>query len=424
MSRAAIVVQDVGKMYRLGRAARPSSFREAIGGAVGSTLRKLRSFGEDRSRLDDFWALKDVSFEIQQGEAVGILGRNGAGKSTLLKLLSRITEPTEGLAKLRGRVGSLLEVGTGFHPELTGRENIYLNGSILGMRRSEIHRKLDEIVAFSEIEKFLDTPVKRYSSGMYIRLAFAVAANLEPEILLVDEVLAVGDLEFQKKCLGKMNDVVGHGRTVIFVSHSMQSIAALTTRCLVFKGGRLVIDAPTDQAVRSFIEMSLKGTEQGRGYSNTQGDPDGNYLAEARVVTSEPHGQHAWGKPIAFEFVVHVGQPMAKLCLSFWVLNSLGGKVTHFWLFEENQGFQQKAGDYRFRCEVPNFHLYKGQYSILACISDSRGFAPLESVSDICQFEVTMGDYRRNAYEWNEDLATYLEDVHWCPVVEARELSG
>ena len=418
MSRPAIVAQGVGKMYRLGRAARPTSFREAIGGAVGSTFRKLRSFGEDRAQLDDFWALKDITFEIQPGEAVGLLGRNGAGKSTLLKLLSRITEPTEGIAKLRGRVGSLLEVGTGFHPELTGRENIYLNGSILGMRRAEITRKLDEIVAFSEIEKFIDTPVKRYSSGMYIRLAFAVAAHLEPEILLVDEVLAVGDIEFQKKCLGKMNDVVGHGRTVIFVSHNMQSIAALTSRCMVFKEGRLVIDAPTDQAVRSFIEMTLKGTEQGYAYTNTVGDAGSNYLAEARVVTSEPFGQHAWGKPIAFEFVIHVGQPMAKLCFSFWVLNSLGGKVTSFWLFEENQVFQRKPGDYRFRCEVPRFHLYKGQYSLLCFISDSRGLVGLESVPDICPFEVTMGEYRRNAYEWSEDLASYLEDVQWAPVVE------
>ena len=419
MSRPAIVVQDVGKMYRLGRAARTGSFREAIGGAIGSTFRKLRSFGEDRAQLDDFWALKDVSFEIQPGEAVGILGRNGAGKSTLLKLLSRITEPTEGIARLRGRVGSLLEVGTGFHPELTGRENIYLNGSILGMKRSEITRKLDEIVAFSEVEKFLDTPVKRYSSGMYIRLAFAVAAHLEPEILLVDEVLAVGDIEFQKKCLGKMNDVVGHGRTVFFVSHNMQSISALTSRCLVFKAGRLIIDAPTDQAVRSFIEMSLKGSDQGQAYKKPGGgDPDTNYIAEARVITSEPFGQHAWGKPIAFEFDIHIGQPLAKFCLSFSVLNSLGGKVTHFWLFEENQNFQQKAGDYRFRCEVEKFHLYKGQYSLSAWLSDSRGFAAIEAVAEICPFEVTMGDVRRNAYEWNEDLATFLEDVHWCPVVE------
>ncbi len=225
MSRPVITLENIGKMYQIGRATHTGSFRETVTDGVSSIFRKFRGLGEDRSKHDDFWALKDVSFEIKQGEAIGLLGRNGAGKSTLLKVLSRITEPTTGVARLRGRVGSLLEVGTGFHPELTGRENIFLNGSILGMKRAEINQKFDEIVAFSEVERFLDTPVKRYSSGMYIRLAFAVAAHLEPEILLVDEVLAVGDLEFQKKCLGKMNDVVGHGRTVVFVSHHMESIS-------------------------------------------------------------------------------------------------------------------------------------------------------------------------------------------------------
>ena len=292
--------------------------------SVGSTFRKLRGYGEDRARNEDFWALKDVSFEIQPGEAVGIIGRNGAGKSTLLKILSRITQPTEGTARLRGRVASLLEVGTGFHQELTGRENIYLNGSILGMKRSEINRKFDEIVAFSEIERFLDTPVKRYSSGMYIRLAFAVAAHLEPEILLVDEVLAVGDMEFQKKCLGKMNEVVGHGRTVFFVSHNMQSIAALTRRCLLFKEGRLILDAPTGEAIKAYVEMTLKGSTRGAAYTNQGGDPDSNYIAEARVVTSEPNGEHVFGEPIAFEFVMHVGKPLARLCLSFSVVNAHG----------------------------------------------------------------------------------------------------
>ncbi len=417
MSRPAIALDQIGKMYRIGRANQATSFRDAFSDVIGSTYRRMRGFGEDRSQHEDFWALKDVSFEIQPGEAVGILGRNGAGKSTLLKLLSRITEPTEGLARLRGRVGSLLEVGTGFHSDLTGRENIYLNGAILGMKRSEIARKFDEIVAFSEVERFLDTPVKRYSSGMYIRLAFAVAAHLEPEILLVDEVLAVGDLEFQKKCLGKMNDVVGHGRTVFFVSHNMQSIAALSTRCLVFQAGRLIIDAPTDKAVRAFVEMSLKGTEQGRSYKNEAGSPDSNFLAEARAITSDSYGQHAWGRPIAFEFVIHVGQPMAKLCFSFSVLNTMGGKVTHCWFFEENQPFQSMPGDYLLRCEIPHFHIYKGSYTISAWISDTRGFAAMEAVTDICPFEVTMGDLRRNAYEWNEDLAVYLDDVEWKPVV-------
>src|SRR5262249_28346776 len=208
-------------------------------------LRSLRSSngvslgrnGQHGSKVETFWALKDVSFDVKKGEVVGIIGRNGAGKSTLLKVLSRITEPTTGRVRIRGRVASLLEVGTGFHPELTGRENVYLNGAILGMTREEIKRKFDEIVAFAEIEKFLDTPVKRYSSGMYVRLAFAVAAHLEPEILIVDEVLAVGDFEFQRRCLGKMNAVAHSGRTVLFVSHNMTAIEELCSRSILLKNG-------------------------------------------------------------------------------------------------------------------------------------------------------------------------------------------
>ncbi len=418
MSRPAIVLEDIGKMYRIGLSDRATSFREAFTGMFSSTLRRLRGFGEDRSRSEDFWALKGISCEVRQGEAVGILGRNGAGKSTLLKILSRITEPTEGRARLRGRMGSLLEVGTGFHPDLTGRENIYLNGSILGMKRAEINRKFDEIVAFSEVERFLDTPVKRYSSGMYIRLAFAVAANLEPEILVVDEVLAVGDLEFQKKCLGKMNEVVGHGRTVFFVSHNMQSISALTTRCLVLKAGELILDAPTEQAVRTYVEMAFKGSTLGKPFVNPDGDPDTNYIAEARVVTSEPYGQQVFGEPIAFEFAIHVGEPMARLCFMFWILNSQGVNVTHCWNFDEGLPFQSRRGDFRLRCAIPKLRLYKGTYSVTAWISDTRGLQPLEARSQICQFEVTMGQYRRKGFEWRDEHAVYLDDAEWGPVVE------
>jgi lipopolysaccharide transport system ATP-binding protein len=418
MSRPAITVENIGKLYKLGLAARPSGFREAVANVVGSTFRKIRGFGEDRARHEDFWALKDVSFDIQQGEAIGLLGRNGAGKSTLLKILSRITEPTEGIARLRGRVGSLLEVGTGFHAELTGRENIYLNGSILGMKRAEINRKFDEIVAFSEVERFLDTPVKRYSSGMYIRLAFAVAAHLEPEILVVDEVLAVGDMEFQRRCLGKMNEVVGHGRTVVFVSHNTQSIAALTNRCLVLKQGQLVLNAPTNEAIKYYVEMSLKGSTLGKPFLKEGGDPDSNYIAEALVHTSGPFGQQVWGDPIAFEFVFHVGMPMAKLCFLFWIADSQGAHITHFWQFDEDQPYQTRTGDYRLRCEIPKLRLYKGTYSVTAWISDTRGLLPIDKQSQICQFEVEMGDFRRKGFEWRDEHANYLEDAQWLPVVE------
>ena len=419
MSRSSIVLDNVGKMYRIGLNAASGSFRDAFSDMVGSSIRRFRGMGEDRSKQEDFWALKDVSFEIKQGEAIGLLGRNGAGKSTLLKVLSRITEPTTGQVRLRGRVGTLLEVGTGFHPDLSGRENIYLNGSILGMRRQEITKKFDEIVAFSEVERFLDTPVKRYSSGMYIRLAFAVAAHLEPEILLVDEILSVGDLEFQKKCLGKMNDVVGHGRTVIFVSHQMESITALTTRCLVFRSGQLILDAPTDEAVRAHVEMSLKGTEQGTAYRSIRNEPDENYLLEARVITSETYGQHTWGEPLTLEFVVHIGRPMAKLCLYATVVNSRGGRVMQVWNFDEDLPFRRRAGDYRLRCEIPKCRLYKGRYSLTVAMTDSRGIIPMELLGDLCPFEVVMGSYLREALDWWEDMANYIEDFTWQPVEPA-----
>jgi lipopolysaccharide transport system ATP-binding protein len=238
MSFPAVKVEGIGKLYDLGKSRGQSdSLRTAITNLAMAPFRRLTERGSPETS-EEFWALRDVSFEVKQGEVVGIIGRNGAGKSTLLKILSRIVEPTTGRAVMQGRVASLLEVGTGFHPELTGRENIYLNGSILGMRKREIARKFDEIVAFAEVEKFLDTPVKRYSSGMYVRLAFAVAAHLEPEILIVDEVLAVGDTEFQKKCIGKMKDISQGGeRTVLFVSHNMGAVRALCTSGVYLAAG-------------------------------------------------------------------------------------------------------------------------------------------------------------------------------------------
>ena len=418
MSRPAVTVENLGKMYKLGRTSRPTHLRDAITGAASSIYRRLRGFGEDRSQLEDFWALKDVSFEVEQGDAVGILGRNGAGKSTLLKVLSRITEPTVGVARLQGRVGSLLEVGTGFHAELTGRENIYLNGAILGMRRAEINRKFDEIVAFSEIERFLDTPVKRYSSGMYIRLAFAVAAHLEPEILVVDEVLAVGDIDFQKRCLGKMNDVVGHGRTVFFVSHNTQSIAALTNRCLVFKQGQLMLNAPTSEAIKYYIEMSMKGSVQGKPYIAEAKKSNENYIAEVHVKTSEPCGQHIFGEPMTFEFIVHVGEPMERMGLAFSVCNGMGTPITHFWNFDEGLPFQTRPGDYKLCFEIPQSRLYQGSYTVTTWMLETRGHATLDRLTDICPFEVTMGQRVRTGFSWYDDLMVYMEDGAWSPVVE------
>jgi lipopolysaccharide transport system ATP-binding protein len=257
VSDTIITVENLSKLYYLGSHIRDGrGFRHIIEDAVRHPLQWMKNYSRNlNSGQDEFWALKDVGFEIKKGEVVGIIGRNGAGKSTLLKILSRITEPTTGRISINGRVASLLEVGTGFHLELTGRENIFLNGAILGMSKAEITRKFDEIVAFSEIERFLDTPVKRYSSGMYVRLAFAVAAHLEPEILIVDEVLAVGDAAFQKKCLGKMQEVSRtEGRTVLFVSHNIAAVTQLTTRAVVLDKGRLSFNGPTEKAVEHYVD--------------------------------------------------------------------------------------------------------------------------------------------------------------------------
>lgn len=254
MKNRAIRVEGLSKKYRIGERQPYMSLRESFTNAI------RRPFSGGRARKETFWALKDVSFEIDEGQVLGVIGRNGAGKSTLLKILSRITGPTAGRAEIHGRIGSLLEVGTGFHPELSGRENIFLNGAILGMRRAEIIQKFDEIVAFAEIDRFLDTPVKRYSSGMYVRLAFAVAAHLETEILLVDEVLAVGDSEFQKKCLGKMGELSQGGRTVVFVSHNMGAISTLTGRSLWLQDGEIRSFGNTREVVETYISLGYKSS--------------------------------------------------------------------------------------------------------------------------------------------------------------------
>src|SRR5580698_8912507 len=281
MSEPVIRVEGIGKRYRLGEGLRHTALRNLIGDALRAPLRFLHGSNhtsnnrpavalsagspaadtttEVNGRSRFIWALKDVYFEVQHGEVVGLIGRNGAGKSTLLKILARITRPTEGRAEIHGRVGSLLEVGTGFHLELTGRENVYMSGAILGMRKAEMDRKFDEIVAFSEVERFLDTPLKHYSSGMQVRLAFAVAAHLEPEILFVDEVLAVGDAAFQKKCLGKMSEVANKGRTILFVSHNMAAIKALCTRAILMKNGAIVASGMVGQVADSYLLGSAQG---------------------------------------------------------------------------------------------------------------------------------------------------------------------
>ncbi|HKR54720.1 MAG TPA: ABC transporter ATP-binding protein, partial [Gemmatimonadales bacterium] len=266
----AVRVDNIGKQYRIGTRRAPGTvmLREVLTDLATAPFRKLRALGQRLAagtetlarpaRADHIWALRNVSFTVPRGQVIGIIGPNGAGKSTLLKILSRITEPTEGRVEIHGRVGSLLEVGTGFHPELTGLENVFLSGALLGMRKTEIERNLDEIVAFSEIEKFIDTPVKHYSSGMYVRLAFSVAAHLEPEILIVDEVLAVGDVAFQRKCLNKMEDVHQHGRTILFVSHNMDAVTRLCERALLISSGGIQKDGPASDVASAYLLSTLK----------------------------------------------------------------------------------------------------------------------------------------------------------------------
>ncbi|MBE9189317.1 ATP-binding cassette domain-containing protein [Gloeocapsopsis crepidinum LEGE 06123] len=419
MSNSIIQVENLSKKYVLAHQkegnVRYKTLREAMTNTTTSLVGVLTPLTkkETHQTREEFWALKEVSFEIKQGEAVGIIGHNGAGKSTLLKLLSRITEPTTGSIAVRGRVASLLEVGTGFHPELTGRENIYLNGSILGMSRTEIKQKFDEIVAFAEVEKFLDTPVKRYSSGMYVRLAFSVAAHLEPEILIVDEVLAVGDSTFQKKCLGKMGDVATkEGRTVLFVSHSMQAIAQLTKRCVLLSKGGVQFDGCTDKAMQLYIAGQKSADEQ-PAYYQAPSNKTGNYVAWVRAHTSEEQGVHCWGKSITFEFALNVTNPHQSLCFSFQVVDELQQPICIFWFFDSQAPFRKEAGTFILRCEIPKLRLYMGSYTLTTWLSERSSNTLLENLTNICPFEVTMHGTKREEYEWQSNECTYLEDAVW-----------
>lgn len=323
MSDTVIRVENLSKKYVIGhqKQERYISLRDVISD-------KVKSFGQVLSRKDpqedptheEFWALKDVSFEIKQGDRVGIIGRNGAGKSTLLKILSRITEPTEGRISINGRVASLLEVGTGFHPELTGRENIFLNGAILGMDRVEIKRKFDEIVAFAEVEKFLDTPVKRYSSGMYVRLAFAVAAHLEPEILIVDEVLAVGDAQFQKKCLGKMEDVAEkEGRTILFVSHNMAAVLDLCSKGIVLEGGKIIQEGTTENSVKTYMNSwQTKSIGENTNIKDRLNRTSGD-VRFTHLIMEDNQGNQRWefstDESLKIKFSYHVVRPVSNLMI-------------------------------------------------------------------------------------------------------------
>jgi len=385
MSDVVIRAEALGKRYVLGERQAYKTLREAFRRAATAPMRAISAANRKQPREaatdapdEILWALRDVSFDVKAGEVLGVIGRNGAGKSTLLKILSRITEPTTGRATILGKVGSLLEVGTGFHPELTGRENIYLSGAIIGMKRAEINRKLDQIVAFSEIERFLDTPVKRYSSGMYVRLAFAVAAHLEPEILLVDEVLAVGDASFQKKCLGKMGDVANECRTV-------------ETSVAVFVG------EPSETEPR---------------------------VVKASVETSDPNRLQRSGAALTVLLEIDTPLPVKHAAVSIQIADMLGKPLAHLWSYETDLGLCDQPGMYRLSCTIPDLKLYMGRYSLIVHFADAISRVKYQTLNEICPFEVVLYGRHRDHYDWAEGECVYFEDAVWHSEPVAQGHSG
>lgn len=373
MPRPIISVEQLGKAYFLGQAPdRNQTFRDALVGMAAAPLRRLKQRNAEASGDGAFWAIRDINFEVNQGEVIGLVGRNGAGKSTLLKVLSRITEPTEGQARLRGRVASLLEVGTGFHPELSGRENIFLNGAILGMRRAEIKRKFDAIVEFAEVEKFLDTPVKRYSSGMYVRLAFAVAAHLEPEILIVDEVLAVGDASFQKKCLGKMGDVVKEGRTVLFVSHNMDAVTALCTHVVLINQGRASERLSPDEGVKRYLALSSDGADVPLAQKpRIQHAPRAPIFTGLQIRTDSGHDRVVEaGGGVTFDIEISDCADLDSVTCGVAIVNSRGQRVAFFHTRYQQAAMFAGAKRATLQCHVPALPLIPSSYYVELVIAD------------------------------------------------------
>jgi lipopolysaccharide transport system ATP-binding protein len=404
---AAIQVEQLGKRYTIGQQQPYRVLRETISDGLywpfrtaAGAIRGARGGNVRKPAREKVWALRDVSFDVGQGDVIGMVGRNGAGKSTLLKILTRITEPTEGRALVRGRVGSLLEVGTGFHPELTGRENVYLNGAILGMRRREIKRKFDEIVEFSGVEKFLDTPVKRYSSGMSVRLAFAVAAHLEPEVMLIDEVLSVGDAAFQKKCMGKMGDVAREGRTILLVSHNMEAITGLCRRAVWLDGGRVRGDGEPTGVVQEYLSAT-----RGMGTSVSLAERTDRLGAGLLRFTNFQIRDGA-GNPVTF---VHAGDPVDLVCtyearaplrnVSVYIVvkDHLDRDMLCLWSKLTGEDFELLPQGGELVCRVPAFPLLPGVYGINigASVSSTTVSDSGDEVKDAATIEVVTGDFFR-----------------------------
>lgn len=435
MSDVVIAVEDVSKRYLVGhRSARRQSYtalRDVIGREVGSFTRKAVDFVRGRQviqgdEVEEFWALKNVSLEVKHGEVLGIIGRNGAGKSTLLKILSRITEPTTGRVVLKGRVASLLEVGTGFHPELTGRENIFLNGAILGMTQREIRKKFDEIVDFSETERFLDTPVKYYSSGMYVRLAFAVAAHLEPEILVVDEVLAVGDAAFQEKCLGKLNSVAhSDGRTVLFVSHNMAAIQQLCNRAILLGDGRLAGNGEPFEIIQQYTSYGLNDRKISlRDWKDriTNGD--------ATITDFDVYDQRnarvksiALGQGIRFLMSVDFQRPMSNVVFGVLVHSAMGDPILELRSSHDGLRFAGRAGSLIVEAAIHKVSLYPGEYTLSPYVYDEMGDIDIDLVKHCRKLCVISAPGPHGDLKLNPRYGKYFVSSSWTMVSPKSQVS-
>jgi lipopolysaccharide transport system ATP-binding protein len=419
MSRDIVVrAEGLGKRYQVGQL--HGGYR-----LLSETVsERVRSLGRRSREREDFWALRDVSFELERGETFGIIGHNGAGKSTMLKVLSRVTPPTTGVVELRGRVGALLEVGTGFHPELTGRENVFLNGAILGMRRAEIERKFDEIVAFAEVERFIDTPVKRYSSGMQLRLAFSVAAHLEPEILIVDEVLSVGDLSFQEKCLGRMEAVAGEGRTVLFVSHNLTAVSNLCPRSMLLASGEKIIEGPTPDVIREYV----RSVQRDVGTSLAERtDRSGNGRLRFLEVGFESEGESIESPATGQDFDVVMSyesadaQPVRHVSFAVQITTLLGEIMLHLYTRTAGVALPSVPGRGQVRCSVPRCPLPPGQYAVTIW-ADVAG-EPLDWIQRACELTVREGDFFGSGQAHLASHTAVLVDHGWSVTTDDAVLT-
>ncbi|KHE92968.1 MAG: ABC transporter ATP-binding protein [Candidatus Scalindua rubra] len=423
MSDVVIDVENLSKQYRIVTARdKGRTFREALTDRISTPIQLVRNvFSADDSSLDtgpdSIWALKDVSFQVKQGEALGIIGRNGAGKTTLLKILSRITEPTEGKAIVRGRVGSLLEVGAGFHSELTGRENVYLSGSILGMKRAEIDRKFDKIVDFAEVEKFIDTPVKRYSTGMYMRLAFAVTANLDPEILFVDEVLAVGDAVFHTKCLAQMSSIIKQGRTVLFVSHNLSAVSSICRKGILLESGKISFSGSARETISFYNDQFAEASQRGIPLSQRK-DRTGseevkltNFYIENEAGERIEQIRNGHTIRLIFDFDTKPNQEVENVDFQVLVLLQSGEPLLQFGTRFTGQKFKRVPPKGKFVCEIRKFPLVPGHYRLDAYLVVKE--TPSDYIKWLTLLDVIDGDFYQSGYCVYEQESKFLVDGTW-----------